>query len=90
MTIKTIEKRFCDLCESEDGKNTVATHQYASPDLLDGWWFDGCKKHTDQMRVTGGYKIRRVRNKYRRRIIARRCAAGQTSWCDDPMKYESG
>ena len=61
MVAKIIEKRFCDLCEFEDEKNIVATHQYSNPDLLDGVWFDSCKKHTDQMRVTGDYKFRRIK-----------------------------
>ena len=63
MTIKTIEIRICDLCESEDGKEIVAAYQYSNPDLLDGMWFDGCKKHTDQMRNTGDYEIRRAPTK---------------------------
>ena len=60
MTVKIIEQRICDLCESEDGKEIVATRQYSNPDLLGGIWFDSCKKHADQMRDTGGYEIRRV------------------------------
>ena len=61
MTVKMIEQRFCDLCESEDGKEIAATRQYSKSDLLDGWWFDSCKKHADQMRDTGDYEIRRIK-----------------------------
>lgn len=61
MSVKMIEQRICDLCESEDGKETAATLQYSNPDLLDGVWFDSCKKHSDQMRNAGGYEIRRVK-----------------------------
>lgn len=52
-----IERRFCDLCWSEDGRYTLATHHYAHPTLLEGLAFDGCRKHTDQMRDAGGYTI---------------------------------
>ena len=61
MTIKTIKLHICDLCESEDGKEVVVTHQYSDPELLNGFWFDGCKKHIDQMRNTGSYKVRRIK-----------------------------
>ena len=60
MTVKMIEIRVCDLCETEDGKDTPATTQYSKPDLCDGVWFDSCKKHADQMRQSGGYDFRRV------------------------------
>ena len=61
MTVKIIEQRICDLCESENEKEIAATCQYSNPDLLDGWWFDSCKKHADQMRDTGGYEFRRIK-----------------------------
>ena len=61
MTVRLIEKHFCDLCECEDGKDTPATQQYSKPDCCDGLWFDGCKKHADQMRQSGGYKFRPVK-----------------------------
>lgn len=61
MAIKMIKRHICDLCESEDGKEVVATYQYSNPDLLGDIWFDGCKKHTDQMHASGGYEFRRIK-----------------------------
>lgn len=59
--IVTVEIHLCDLCDGEEGKENPATHQYSHPDLLDGDWFDGCKKHTDEMRDAGGYTIRKIK-----------------------------
>ena len=58
---KEITIRICDLCWSEDSTETRATHQYRSPSVMAGEWFDGCRKHTDQMREAGDYTVRRIK-----------------------------
>lgn len=55
-----IEKRFCDLCWSENQKAVEAVSEYSTPSLP-GMTFDGCKKHADQMRDVGGYTFKRVK-----------------------------
>ena len=54
-----VERLICDLCWWEKGRQRIATHQYTAP-YLDGYWMDGCREHTNEMRVGGGHEIRKV------------------------------